>query len=575
MLVSVSMTHDKTSERHSRRDYTPMNVEPTLSQRNVRVINSPSFKDAFNEIFADAIEEYNERQTREDRKKSLDYWSDVEEARRTATGDNVAQTTYTYVLQLGDRNTLGVTDDTFDADEWTRLKADDPEAASAYVLAHLNHDKARERAKECLTAFVKTLPEQYRQFRFIEIVGHDDEPNGTFHFDVTFVAVGEGYKTGLSKRDSLTRALNMMGFKSRKGEGLAIEQWQDDVKRRLEEFMKTYDFERDFKDNHEKHRSLGTFQMERRLDQLAADIEVAEQEVAAAEQHVAEAYERMVDVSHQADEATAELEIARHQRRDASEAISKAQEEAETARREAEAARAAKAEAERQANAARASANTYAAETRRLADDDAEATKTRADERAAEIVSDAQRKALEVTRDAFVAVSEAKAKVDEREHAADIREQEARVARDAYKAAETAYKDATPTVAGISPGAFLKRCFAKLTELARPRKNPLANMVNLGDEPREDDPATLGDQQAFNALAFVQRFFAKIGKTIEEFGDEVARDIAREQGRTQVPDKYAVARAKQAEKDWFARTFGSKTEMGGTTHGRGDSQMSR
>lgn len=412
MLVSVSMTHDKTSERHSRRDYTPMNVEPTLSQRNVRVINSPSFKDAFNEIFADAIEEYNERQTREDRKKSLDYWSDVEEARRTATGDNVAQTTYTYVLQLGDRNTLGVTDDTFDADEWTRLKADDPEAASAYVLAHLNHDEARERAKECLTAFVKTLPEQYRQFRFIEIIGHDDEPNGTFHFDVTFVAVGEGYKTGLSKRDSLTRALNMMGFKSRKGEGLAIEQWQDDVKRRLEEFMKTYDFERDFKDNHEKHRSLGTFQMERRLDQLAADIEVAEQEVAAAEQHVAEAYERMVDVSHQADEATAELEIARHQRRDASEAISKAQREAETARREAEAARAAKAEAERQAIATRASANSYATEARRKADEDAEAARVAAEEDATRTRSDAQSAVNRMTVDAMTAIKERKDAAD-------------------------------------------------------------------------------------------------------------------------------------------------------------------
>lgn len=199
----------------------------------------------------------------------------------------------------------------------------------------------------------------------------------------------------------------------------------------------------------------------------------------------------------------------------------------------------------------------------------AEATIQRADQRAMEIVAGAQSKAIDVTTDALVAVSEAKARVEEHEQDAATREREAREARNAFKAAESAYKTATPTVAGISPGAFLKRCFAKLTELARPRKNPFSNVVNLGDEPYRDEPETLGDQQAFNALAFVQRFFAKIGKTIEEFGDEVARDIAREQARTQAPDRHAVARAKQAEKDWFARTFGSKTEMGGTTHGRG------
>lgn len=299
----------------------------------------------------------------------------------------------------------------------------------------------------------------------------------------------------------------------------------------------------------------------------------AEERLSDAVSRILAAQQRLADVDNEASEAAADLELTRQQQRDAARSASQAQEEAETARREAEAARAAKAEAERQAIATRASANSYATEARRKADEDAEATTTRADERAAEIVSDAQRKSLEVARDALASVSEAKARVEERERAADTREQEACTARDAYKAAETAYKDATPTVAGISPGAFLKRCFAKLTELARPRSNPFANMVNLGDEPREDDPATFGDQQAFNALAFVQRFFAKIGKTIEEFGDEVATDMAREQGRTQVPDRQAVARARQAEKEFYARLVGSKNEMGGVSHSNGGRQM--
>ena len=331
MQVSVSLSHDKTSERHSRRDYTPANVEPTLSGRNVRVIDSPSFQDAFNEIFADAIDDYNARQKRADRMKSHDYWSDVESAYKAAKGEkpNVAHTTYTYVLQLGDRDSLGVTDDEFDGDEWAALKAEDTVAAADYVTRHLNNSSERDKAKECLTEFVKTLPDLYPQFRFIEIIGHDDEPNGTFHFDLVIVPVGEGYKTGLSKRDSLTKALNMMGFKSNKADGLAVEQWQDDVKSKLQDFMLEYNFEREFKDNHEKHRSIGTFQMEQRLDQLADDIAVSEAIVADAEEHVAAIVEREAETIDAASEAVAELELARRAKRQAEDDAEAARERAE------------------------------------------------------------------------------------------------------------------------------------------------------------------------------------------------------------------------------------------------------
>jgi|GEM_PF-3529213 len=341
MLVSVSMSHDKTSERHSKRDYTPMNVAPSLSERNVRVIDSPSYQDAFNDIFADAIDDYNARQTRPDRKRSHDYWSDVEAAYKAAKSEkpNVPHTTYTYVLQLGDRNTLGVTDDGFDVDHWTALKAEDPEAAAAYVDAHLNDSEERANAKRCLTEFVKTLPERYPQFWFIEIIGHDDEPNGTFHFDLTFVPVGEGYKTGMSMRDSLTKALNMMGFRSNKTDGLAIDQWQEDVKRQLCDFMAEYGFEREYKDSHEKHRSIGAFQMEQRLDQLAQDIETSELAVADAERHMLDAMDREADIINEASEATAELEVARRARRDAEEDARKAREKADDAERRAVAAK--------------------------------------------------------------------------------------------------------------------------------------------------------------------------------------------------------------------------------------------
>ena len=157
--------------------------------------------------------------------------------------------------------------------------------------------------------------------------------------------------------------------------------------------------------------------------------------------------------------------------------------------------------------------------------------------------------------------------------AAETREQEARAARKAYRAAERAYEDATPTVANISPGAFLERCFSELAELARPKRNPMANMVNLSDEPHEDMPEMSGDPQVSNAIRFVQRFFKKIGKTIKEFGDEVARKIMREQGMRPTPSKQSIAEAERADKEFYANLVFSKTEAGGVSHGRGGRQM--
>lgn len=230
-------------------------------------------------------------------------------------------------------------------------------------------------------------------------------------------------------------------------------------------------------------------------------------------------------------------------------------------------------DAARQVEMARREADTIV----KTAHEDAEAILAHADERATDIVSDARQKAVNVTADAFVAISEVRAKVEEREQAAETREQEAREAREAYKAAETAYRDATPTVAGISPEEFAERLMGRLVTEATPRRNPMTHMANFADDaaPQPQQPEILGDRQTFNALKVVRGFINRVLGGIRQVAISVAREISREQARTQAPDKHAVARAKQDEKDFYASLVGSKTEMGGVSHGRGDSQMSR
>lgn len=68
---SVSVAYDeKTAEQHDRRDYTPPNAERGLRDRNVTILNHADHVQAFNDFFAPAIDRYNAKQKRADRKKS-------------------------------------------------------------------------------------------------------------------------------------------------------------------------------------------------------------------------------------------------------------------------------------------------------------------------------------------------------------------------------------------------------------------------------------------------------------------------------------------------------------------------
>lgn len=260
-------------------------------------------------------------------------------------------------------------------------------------------------------------------------------------------------------------------------------------------------------------------------------------------------------------EAAAVLAQTMAQMQAAETRATEAEAEAEASRREAEDAASQVSMAHDEAVAIVEAASVEASTIRSEAEADAKATRE-----SAEIV---KTQASLVESQASKKLEEASTKLQQ----ASTREQEARAARKAYKAAETAYKDATPTVANIPPGAFLERCFSELAELARPKRNPMVNMVNLSDEPHEDMPEMSGDPQVSNALRFVQRFFKKIGKTIKEFGDEVARKIMREQGMRPTPSKQSIAEAERADKEFYANLVFSKTEAGGVSHGRGGRQM--
>ena len=267
---SISVAQGRVAHEHDDRDYTPKNADWSLRNRNVVIKKSEDYQSVFNDLFRDSLAEYNAKQKREDRKKSYDYYSEIE------NGKGHEKPIYEYVLQIGNHDTLGVTDNDFDSEKWSELKQNGKfKEASDYAKKHLNQDPHREELKNILIDELKNLEEKYPKLHFWTIVVHDDEVGGTCHAHIAFTPVADGYKNGMSTRDSLSKALKQMGFET-DSYMLGIQKWQNDLKDNIEKVMLEHGYEREYMNNTEAHLSVDQFKLKSQNEKLATEIELSE-----------------------------------------------------------------------------------------------------------------------------------------------------------------------------------------------------------------------------------------------------------------------------------------------------------
>lgn len=234
MGYSISASQGRVAQYHDERAHVPENVDEKLSRDNKTIVKQDcSYHDAVNRFFKPSVDAYNARQTRNDRKID-DYYESLEDSNRKE------KPVYEYVFQIGNHETNGITSGTVD------------EAKS----------------REALDAAMEQLQGKYPNFHFLFIGSHGDEPNGTYHYHVAFTPVGTGYKNGMTERCSLTKALNAMGFKTSNEDGLAIQQWQNDVKDMIEDEMKQRGLEREYMDNTDKHLSVSAFKRKKTMERM-------------------------------------------------------------------------------------------------------------------------------------------------------------------------------------------------------------------------------------------------------------------------------------------------------------------
>lgn len=174
----ISMPQGKGSQMHNRREYDkydrplPENIDSNRISENITLVDK-DIRTAYKEIFGTALERYNSKQKRTDR-KITDYYEHVQKSK------NGEKLFYEDIVQWG-------TKDDFKSPE------------------------IRERAKEALIEYVKGFEERNPNLRLIGAYIHMDEASPHLHLD--YVPVATGYSRGLDTRNSLDKAMKQMGFK--------------------------------------------------------------------------------------------------------------------------------------------------------------------------------------------------------------------------------------------------------------------------------------------------------------------------------------------------------------------------
>jgi len=183
MARTISFVKGKGSINHNNRDFIASNVDASRSSMNITYVKTPIDK-AYDQIFGDALREYNAKQKRKDR-KITDYLSHIKQSK------NNEKVFYENVVQIGKRDDTGI------------LDADGNITDEALL------------AREILDEYARTFQERNPNLILFNAVLHMDEATPHLHLD--YIPVAHGYKTGLSTRNSLTKSLQEMGIEPAKG----------------------------------------------------------------------------------------------------------------------------------------------------------------------------------------------------------------------------------------------------------------------------------------------------------------------------------------------------------------------
>lgn len=201
--ISYSRGDGKLS--HDTRKMMPKNADPERTQNNKNLI-CMDVQTAYENIFGTAQAEYNAKQKRKDRKIE-DYFVQTfgepptDEVQREPNAKNPRHSFYEYVVGIGSMEDTAIVDKVLD--DGTIIKAN-PEAAEKAMLCLVEYINGSEDGK------IKPFQERNPNFYVFNAQIHMDETTPHLHYDI--IPFAEGYQRGMSRQQSISKALEQMGY---------------------------------------------------------------------------------------------------------------------------------------------------------------------------------------------------------------------------------------------------------------------------------------------------------------------------------------------------------------------------
>lgn len=341
LTFSVRMEKSMTNLRHNNRNLTEEEYKQPAHEHIIRdrtkdniVIKHSTIQEAYQEVFGEAVEAYNARQKRKDRRID-DYYLHVYHSKTLDLQREM-------IIGLGNK------------EDWEKLGYEKKKEAGQLI-------------KEVIEDFIRDKKDHIHVYN---AVVHLDEA-GAPHAHINFIPLAHNYKNGLSTQPSWTKSLAQMGYKG-KGRKPFMAFRETEVAR-IERIAKKYGIERKLGETND----IADVRMYKRVKELEKQAKAKEAEIEGLEQDYSQKdreLKRQVqeqakalsdftkDLENKVNEKEVELELLDSELADKQAEAQGAGESAQRARQEAQQAQQAKEQAEREAQNLRAEIERLGAE---------------------------------------------------------------------------------------------------------------------------------------------------------------------------------------------------------------------
>ena len=229
MKRTISARVGKGSVNHNSRKFKAENVDGSRTHLNIDYCNV-NIKKVYHELFDKALERYNSKQTRADRKIE-NYYEKIRNSKQEKPFHEL-------ILQIGDKENMSA------------------------------ESENGELARQILDEYYRGFQERNPHLKVFSAHLHMDE--ATPHLHIDFIPFTTGSKRGLDTRVSLKQALAAQGFKGGTRGDTEWNQWVSAEKSALAFVMERHGIDWEHKGTHEKHLSVLDYKKQEREKEIFA-----------------------------------------------------------------------------------------------------------------------------------------------------------------------------------------------------------------------------------------------------------------------------------------------------------------